>query len=274
MKRWLIVCALLAAAVRAEAVDISDLLEPMPWDTPRLAESKRILRLNPSDEMALFGLSHGYYEIARYEEAVRVYDRMIEIRVQWMHYAESDRATVLERMDRIEEAERGFRNAMRIMENFPHPYAGLATMWLRRGERLPEAEDYLEKAIGYETAEYLKVCYRVQLGAVKLAQGEIDDAIDILEAAKSALPTNLVRENYPINDIEAIYEVRYHLACAYAKQGRLAEAESELDEVIHVYNVRRAAAPQARQSIMPTGTWQAIEHPDRFRFLFERWKLP
>lgn len=224
--------------------------------------------------MALFGLSHGYYEIARYDASVRVYDRMLELPVAWLHYAESDRAIALERLNRPTEAEAGFRRAMAIMNNFPHPYAGMATMWLRRGEKFDEAAGLLSLAIGYETAETLKSCYRVQLGVAKLGQGDVAGAILILEESKAALAIDLVRENYPINDIEALYEVRYYLAAAYAKQGRRADAERELDEATRVYEIRREEPPQARQSIMPAGTWEAIVHPDRFRYLFERWKLP
>lgn len=259
---------------RAGAVEIDDLLAPASYDTPRLAESKRILSGNPSDEIALFGLAHGFYEIARYRESVRVYERMIEGGVSRMHYVHSDMAIVLDRLERTAEAEEHFRIAQGIMPTFPHPYAGLATMWLRRGQRLEEAATNLGLAINYETSEDLKNCYRVQLGAARLDMGEVEEAIRILEEARAALPVLLVRENYPINDIEALYEVRYHLARAYRKQGNRAEAERLLEEAVQVYETRRAAPPQARQATMPPGTWEAIEHPDRFRYLFERWKLP
>ncbi len=275
MRRWILAVTVIVSEVcGVHAVDIAPLIVPRPFDTPRLAESKRILLDNPYDELALFGLAHGYHELGMYPEGVLVYERMIDIGVTRMHYVTSDRAILLDPLDRLEEAESGFRRAMDILPTFPHCYAGLATMWLRRNLRLDEAATYLSMAISYEIEPDLQNCYRAQLGGVRLRLGELDEAMSILQAAKSAIPVDLVRQTYPINEIEAIYEVRYYLAEAYARRADPVAAEREMDDVIRAFESRMAAPPKARVGIMPSGTWEMIEHPDRFRYLFDRWRLP
>ncbi|MFB6355455.1 MAG: tetratricopeptide repeat protein [bacterium] len=253
-----------------------ELIQPDPGDSKRLQKSKRILRRNSDHTMALYGFAHSSYELGRYKDAVKMYQHMIDIGVNWNpHFIYSDRAVVLARLGRYQEAEQSFRKSMEMNPTFAHPHSGLAIMWIRQGRNYKKAEKFLKEAIQYESfAQVLKDCYRAYLGAAILKQGRTDRAIEILKQAKKKIPVQLVRQNYPVNDIEAVYEVRYFLARAYEKKGQDKKARQELNEVIEVYHKRKNAPDEGRSSQMPSGTWKAYEHPNVFRFLFHRWELP
>lgn len=268
---WL---ALLALAIPAAGVEIADLLIPRPGDTPRLTAAKQLLQQNPDNENALFGLAHASYQVARYADAVRAYDRMKEVRISRPHYVISDQAVALMRLGRNAEAEAGFREAMRLAPEFPHPYFGLALLWIRAGTNYQQAIDHLNTAIKCETDNGLKLCYQTHIGEAYLGLGDPARAIQELQAVKAALPVDLVGQNYPIEDVEAVYEVRFLLARAFARQANAAAVERELDEVLAAHSARRKLPPRGRMMSMPPGNFELTESPELLRELFLRWRMP
>lgn len=258
------------------AVELEPLLKPKPDDTPRIKKAKQILRSNPRRDLALYGLAHGSYQIGRYRDAIKVYNYMIEIGVDWNpRFIHSDKAHVQTRLGQHEKAAKNYRKSLEMDSEFSHPYAGLAIMWIRQKRNYEKAEEYLKKAIKYEqVAEILKDTYRVYLGAAYLGQDRVDKAIETLKKAKEAIPVTLVGQNFPTNDVESVYEVRYFLARAYMEKGDTDAAMAELQSAIDARETRMNSPNRGRQTAMPRGTWEMIEHPGVFRYLFTRWKLP
>jgi tetratricopeptide (TPR) repeat protein len=116
-------------------------------------------------------------------------------------------------------------------------------MALLKAERLSEARVHAERAVNFSDPRTSQLpMARATLGLIYLKTHAYDQAIEQLRQAVAADGT--------------LWTARYNLACAYARQGRLAEAYDVLRELLAVQP--EYAAPAERD-----GELAALRnHPD------------
>lgn len=97
------------------------------------------------DPVQLFQQGQDAHEAGDLKHAIDLYDRALKARSEFPE-AEFQRASALQLLNRLPEAEKGFRRAIELQPDWSLPYTALGKLLLSL-ERLDEAEKILERAI-------------------------------------------------------------------------------------------------------------------------------
>jgi protein O-mannosyl-transferase len=141
---------------------------------------QRALEIFPDYEPALRGYGKRLYDQGKYEESVKYYSRAVETSPQ-VTDAHIDYGIVLEKLNRVDEAEREFTLASRMVPANPLPYEELSNVMIAKGE-YGKAIDCLNRAKDRGGNE------RIILNNMAIAQflaGNITEAYQILMEAES-----------------------------------------------------------------------------------------
>lgn len=173
-----------------------------------LGKLQGLMRDYPDDPHVMIYLGDQLRYMGRYDEAVKIYDRVDadeDPESVWpLHYA---RAVALARSGDGARSEEDLQTALSLRPDDPYIINHLAYSWIERGIRLDDAQDMLEKALerlpnnGHIIDSY---------GWVLFQRGDFFQAVLYLERAAEILP------------MEAA--INHHLGDALAKVGRGREA--------------------------------------------------
>ena len=171
----------------------------------RLAEAVRVLegtheRWPANDQIAYF-LALGYDDIKQGDKSVKLLRRVLEVKPDFRD-ARYQLASILEKLDRMEEAEKEFR---RLLADKPDDASALNYLGYSladRGLKLPEAEALIREAVRLQPTN---PAYLDSLGWVHFKQGRSTEAVAELELAAARGPED-----------ETLWD---HLGDAYAAVG-------------------------------------------------------
>lgn len=160
----------------------------------------------PKDERIAYYLALGHDDLGEHGQAVALLREVVagkpgDREARWQL------ATILEKLDRVDEAEPEFARLIAEKPDDATALNYLGYALADRGLKLTEAEAYIRRARALEPAN---AAYRDSLGWVLFKQGRADEALVELAAAARSLP-----------DDETIWN---HLGHAYKAQDRAATA--------------------------------------------------
>jgi tetratricopeptide (TPR) repeat protein len=99
----------------------------------------------PKDPVQLFNQGQDAHEKGDFKAALRFYEEALKLAPEFPE-AEYQKGSALQSLGRETEAERSFRRALELRENWILPMTGLGEILVRQG-KLPEAETVLNKVI-------------------------------------------------------------------------------------------------------------------------------
>ncbi|MGZ9099795.1 MAG: tetratricopeptide repeat protein [Brevundimonas sp.] len=153
--------------------------------------------------------------MGRHEEALAILNRpTINVAAQPAHFRFL-RGTVLENLNRIDEAEAELWAALQAQPNDPTILNYLGYMWVDSGRRVAEGAEMLARA---HAAEPQNGNIQDSLGWAQFRQGQYEIAVQTLEEAVGKQPGNA--------------EIVDHLGDAYWQVGRRREAEWQWNRVL------------------------------------------
>lgn len=253
---------------------LADLLRPAPDDTPRIERAKSNLRANRRDQLSLFGLGHGFFEIHRYREAGRVYEHALEIGCILPEHMHTDLAIVYERLGLWDQAVDHYYRAKELVPDFFHPRYGLAYYYATRDENLEGARKMLEEITPLKDLKgtdpgqsRLEPFLWEVYGFVLLRLEEYEAAEEALIKAYEGIDPLYIGENYPSNYLRSVYNVLFHLAELCRLTGRPAKALEYYREIDERY---RARFDDRRVVTRSTGRPRGTFELRRDRYLFIR----
>ncbi len=183
-----------------------------------LALARATLQSHPDDPQALVVLADLLRDDDRYEEAVKVLDRLIakvggDSAAAWRLYYL--RGASLERAGRWDAAQMDLQRALQLKPDDPEVLNYLGFAWADRGEHLHQALGLLEKATVLDPQDGAVID---SLGWVHYRLGDYRNAVRELELAVSLDPADP--------------EVNDHLGDAYWRSGRRLEARYQWSRVL------------------------------------------
>jgi protein O-GlcNAc transferase len=140
------------------------------------------LNRNPKSPEERFELAEAMEERGEYSEALDQWRTLASDQVDAAILCRQ--ARLAEQLGYVEEAEQAFRKAIRVDDEHPWAYVGLASIIMDRGEFV-EAAGLLTKALTYEKNQIT----HTMLGVALISLGKNDEASENLEAALRLDPT-------------------------------------------------------------------------------------
>jgi tetratricopeptide (TPR) repeat protein len=131
-----------------------------------------------ADPVKLFERGQNAHAHGQLEKALEFYDEAIRVRPEFPE-AEYQRATALVTLNRLTEAERGFKRAIELRKNWSLPYSGLGALLVRLN-RDAEAEPVLREAIKLDAQNFLAVR---MLADVRFRAGDHKQALEFARIA-------------------------------------------------------------------------------------------
>ncbi len=137
----------------------------------------------PKDDRIAYYLALGYDDQGDHAKAVDLLREVLELKPEDRE-ARWQLATILEKMNRMDEAEPEFRRLIADKPDDAPALNYLGYSLADRGEKLPEAEALIRRALAVEPSN---PAYRDSLGWVLFQEGRSTEAVHELAAAASAL---------------------------------------------------------------------------------------
>lgn len=131
-----------------------------------------------SDPVKLFERGQSAHSRGELAKALEFYEEAIKVKPEFAE-AEFQRAVALVGLNRLPEAETGFKRSIELKKNWAMPYAGLGTLLVRL-DRDREAETYLRQAIKLEPQNFLALRL---LADVRYRAGDHKEALELARAA-------------------------------------------------------------------------------------------
>lgn len=142
------------------------------------------------DPVQLFQQGQDAHEAGDLNRAVALYDRAIKARPEFPE-AEFQRANALVSLNRLPEAEKGFRRALELQPDWSLPYTTLGQL-LSRLDRVDEAEKLLSRAIELDDKNVTAVVALADLYLrTKAARDKMQSLLEALKRATGNNPTNV-----------------------------------------------------------------------------------
>ncbi|MEP6743006.1 MAG: tetratricopeptide repeat protein [bacterium] len=117
-------------------------------------------------------------KVENYKRALAYYDEAIKVRPEFLE-AEFQRANALIALDRLPEAETGFRRAIALRRNWSLPYSALGALLVRLN-REKEAETLLREALRLDSQDRLAI---QALAGIRIKAGDAKEALQLATRA-------------------------------------------------------------------------------------------
>ena len=185
----------------------------------------RLAEQNPKSAQARFYAAQGLVLVADYERAVKEFRAAatLDPTIPQAHYNAGQSLT---RLNRLDEAEKEFRQELQINPNDEQAKYSVAYTLLERKTNTDEAIALLREAVAARP-DYADARY--QLGKALIEKGDLNEAVENLEAAASSDP----KKDY----------IHYQLSIAYRRASRTADADRELKIFRELKDANRREKP-------------------------------
>ena len=181
-----------------------------------LVDLKKLTENHPNNWQLTLLLADRYRSLKKYEDSINLYTNVIKNELVKNKFSILySRGIGYERINRWNEAEKDFKDALNINPDDPYILNYLAYSWLDRNMKIDEALNLLIKAVELEPNDGYIID---SLGWAYYLSGIFDKSVFYLEKAVSLMPNDAT-----LND---------HLGDAYWKSGRKKEAQSQWERVL------------------------------------------
>ena len=199
-------------------------------NTLSITKLQRALSLAPNHFDANYSLGRAYFGNGEIDKAVNSFQRAVSIQ-PGNPQARFFLATSLERAGKTAQALAEYQKVLELSPNNADGNLGLGVLLIKtEGDRSEEGLKAVQKAVAQDPNLYEA---QIVLGKTLIHLNRVADAIIHLQKAAELAPSNP--------------EPHFHLAIAYRKLGRKAEAAAETEIVKAIHEKRRGAANQRSQ---------------------------